>query len=224
MRVLMIAPPGAGKGPSGSRIAAHFGVPAHRHRRPVPSATSPAVQLLGRAVRGYLDRGGPGPGHDLMLDMARRALPSRKAAGAASPGRLPADGRAGLGGIPGRRLESGSPRESRCTCGPTTTKWSGGCSRGPDRAPLRRRRAGHPAAAGPLPRGHRADTRLVRPPRAILLSVDGMRTPTGSPPTSSGRSKRSRPCRPSITAAGLRSPRPRPSEPAGICPRVRPET
>ncbi|GAA3213233.1 adenylate kinase [Dactylosporangium siamense] len=72
MRVLMIAPPGAGKGTQGARIAAHFGVPhlatGDLLRRHVARGTP-----LGRTVQAYLDRGGLVPDR-LMQDLVRKAL------------------------------------------------------------------------------------------------------------------------------------------------------
>src|SRR6266702_4456139 len=56
MRVLMIAPPGAGKGTQGALIAAHFDIPhiatGELLRDHVARRTA-----LGRAVQAYLDRG-----------------------------------------------------------------------------------------------------------------------------------------------------------------------
>jgi adenylate kinase len=72
MRVLMIAPPGAGKGTQGARIAAHFGVPhlatGDLLRRHVALGTG-----LGRTVQEYLDRGGLVPDR-VMQDLVRRSL------------------------------------------------------------------------------------------------------------------------------------------------------
>ena len=72
MRVLMIAPPGAGKGTQGARIAAHFGVPhlatGDLLRRHVALRTS-----LGQTVQQHLDRGSLVPDR-LMQDLVRRAL------------------------------------------------------------------------------------------------------------------------------------------------------
>jgi adenylate kinase len=72
MRVLMIAPPGAGKGTQGARIAAYFGVPhlatGDLLRRHVALGTS-----LGRTVQRHLDRGSLVP-DDVMQDLVRRAL------------------------------------------------------------------------------------------------------------------------------------------------------
>ncbi len=56
MRILMIAPPGAGKGTQGALIAAHFDVPhiatGDLLRHHVARRTA-----LGRAVQEYLNRG-----------------------------------------------------------------------------------------------------------------------------------------------------------------------
>lgn len=79
MRVLMIAPPGAGKGTQGALIAAHFGI---RH-----IATGELLRdhvarrtVLGQAVQGYLDRGELVP-DQVVLDMVREELVAAKAAG-----------------------------------------------------------------------------------------------------------------------------------------------
>lgn len=79
MRVLMIAPPGAGKGTQGARIAAHFGVPhlaiGDLLRRHVALGTS-----LGRTVQRHLDRGSLVPDR-VMQDLVRRALADATAGG-----------------------------------------------------------------------------------------------------------------------------------------------
>jgi adenylate kinase len=79
MRVLMIAPPGAGKGTQGELIAAHFGIPhiatGELLRDHVARRTD-----LGLAVQGYLDRGELVP-DQIVLDMVREALIAAKAAG-----------------------------------------------------------------------------------------------------------------------------------------------
>jgi adenylate kinase len=79
MRVLMIAPPGAGKGTQGALIAAHFSIPhiatGELLRDHVARRTS-----LGLAVQEYLDRGGLVP-DQVVLDMVREAVVAAKAAG-----------------------------------------------------------------------------------------------------------------------------------------------
>jgi adenylate kinase len=69
MRVLMIAPPGAGKGTQGEVIAEHFGVPhiatGDLLRDHVARGTD-----IGRQVAGYLDRGELVP-DEVILDMVR---------------------------------------------------------------------------------------------------------------------------------------------------------
>src|SRR5690242_7064351 len=79
MRVLMIAPPGAGKGTQGALIAAHFGIPhiatGELLRDHVARRTS-----LGLAVQEYLDRGELVP-DQVVLDMVREAVVAAKAAG-----------------------------------------------------------------------------------------------------------------------------------------------
>jgi adenylate kinase len=79
MRILMIAPPGAGKGTQGALIAAHFGIPhiatGELLRDHVARRTA-----LGLAVQKYLDCGELVP--DLVvLDILREAMIAAKAAG-----------------------------------------------------------------------------------------------------------------------------------------------
>jgi adenylate kinase len=79
MRVLMIAPPGAGKGTQGALIAAHFGIPhiatGDLLRDHVARQTD-----LGRAVRRRLDRGELVP-DEIVLDMVREAFVAARASG-----------------------------------------------------------------------------------------------------------------------------------------------
>ena len=79
MRILMIAPPGAGKGTQGALIAAHFHIPhiatGELLRDHVARRTA-----LGQAVRAYLDRGELVP-DQIVLDMTREAVIAAKAAG-----------------------------------------------------------------------------------------------------------------------------------------------
>jgi adenylate kinase len=79
MRILMIAPPGAGKGTQGALIAAHFSIPhiatGELLRDHVARRTG-----LGRAVQAYLDRGELVPDH-IVLDMLREAMTAARAAG-----------------------------------------------------------------------------------------------------------------------------------------------
>jgi adenylate kinase len=79
MRVLMIAPPGAGKGTQGALIAAHFGIPhiatGELLRDQVARQTD-----LGRAVQQHLERGELVP-DEIVLDMVRQALVAAAAVG-----------------------------------------------------------------------------------------------------------------------------------------------
>lgn len=79
MRVLMVAPPGAGKGTQSALIAAHFGIPhiatGDLLRDHVARRTS-----LGLAVQEYLDRGELVP-DQIVLDMVREAVVAAKAVG-----------------------------------------------------------------------------------------------------------------------------------------------
>jgi adenylate kinase len=72
MRVLMVAPPGAGKGTQGAVIAAHFDIPhiatGDLLREHVARQTE-----LGRAVQHHLDRGELVP-DEIVLDMVRDAF------------------------------------------------------------------------------------------------------------------------------------------------------
>jgi adenylate kinase len=77
MRILMIAPPGAGKGTQSILIATHFCIPhissGDLLREHVRRGTE-----LGRSVRDYLDRGGLVP-DDVVVEMVRLALINVKA-------------------------------------------------------------------------------------------------------------------------------------------------
>jgi adenylate kinase len=79
MRVLMIAPPGAGKGTQGALIATHFDIPhiatGDMLRDHVARGTD-----LGRTVKRHLDRGELVP-DEIVLDMVRTAFVEAKAAG-----------------------------------------------------------------------------------------------------------------------------------------------
>ena len=79
MQVLMIAPPGAGKGTQGALIAAHFDIPhiatGELLRDHVARRTP-----LGLAVQEYLDRGELVP-DQVVLDMVRAELITAKAVG-----------------------------------------------------------------------------------------------------------------------------------------------
>jgi adenylate kinase len=76
MRVLMVAPPGAGKGTQGAAIAAHFHIPhiatGELLREHVTRGTR-----LGRAIRERLDHGDLVP-DEIVLDMVRHAMESAK--------------------------------------------------------------------------------------------------------------------------------------------------
>jgi adenylate kinase len=79
MRVLLVAPPGAGKGTQGALIAAHFGVPriatGDLLREHVACSTD-----LGRAVQDHLDRGELVP-DEIVLEMVRAEFVQAKAGG-----------------------------------------------------------------------------------------------------------------------------------------------
>src|ERR1035441_2523509 len=79
MRVLMIAPPGAGKGTQGALIAAHFDIP-HIATGDLLRDHVARRTALGLAVQEYLDRGELVP-DQIVLDMVREELIAAKAAG-----------------------------------------------------------------------------------------------------------------------------------------------
>src|SRR3954447_3337359 len=79
MRVLLIAPPGAGKGTQGALIATHFGLPhiatGHLLRDHVARRTE-----LGLAVKRHLDEGSLVP-DEIVLEMVEQQFAIAKAAG-----------------------------------------------------------------------------------------------------------------------------------------------
>jgi adenylate kinase len=79
MRILMIAPPGAGKGTQGALIAAHFSIP-HIATGELLRDHVARQTPLGQAVQTYLDRGELVP-DQIVLDMVREAMIAAKAAG-----------------------------------------------------------------------------------------------------------------------------------------------
>jgi adenylate kinase len=79
MRVLMIAPPGAGKGTQGKLIAAHFGIP-HVATGDLLRDHVARRSALGRTVQDYLDHGELVP-DQIVVDMVTEALVAAKAAG-----------------------------------------------------------------------------------------------------------------------------------------------
>ncbi|GIF01156.1 adenylate kinase [Paractinoplanes rishiriensis] len=79
MRVLLVAPPGAGKGTQGALIATHFGV-AHIATGELLRDHVARGTELGRAVRDHLSRGELVP-DQIVLDMVGAAFTEAKAAG-----------------------------------------------------------------------------------------------------------------------------------------------
>jgi adenylate kinase len=79
MRILLVAPPGAGKGTQGALIAAHFDIP-HIATGDLLRDHVARQTELGRAVKEHLDRGGLVP-DDIVLDMVRAALIEAKNSG-----------------------------------------------------------------------------------------------------------------------------------------------
>jgi adenylate kinase len=76
MRVLMVAPPGAGKGTQGAVIAAHFDIP-HVATGDLLRDHVARQTKLGRAVRDHLDRGDLVP-DEIVLDMVHDAFVAAK--------------------------------------------------------------------------------------------------------------------------------------------------
>ena len=79
MRILMVAPPGAGKGTQGALIAAHFNIPHIATGDLLRDHVARRI-ALGQAVQAYLDRGELVP-DQIVLDMTREAIVAAKAAG-----------------------------------------------------------------------------------------------------------------------------------------------
>jgi adenylate kinase len=79
MRILMIAPPGAGKGTQGALIAAHFGIPHIATGDLLRDHVARSTEL-GRTVRRHIDRGELVP-DEVVLDMVRGAFVAAKADG-----------------------------------------------------------------------------------------------------------------------------------------------
>lgn len=86
MRVIMLAPPGAGKGTQGGRIAARYGVP-HIASGDVFREEVTRGSALGQRVRGYVEAGDLVP-DDIVLDL----LMGRVIAASASDGGYVLDG------------------------------------------------------------------------------------------------------------------------------------
>ena len=79
MRVLLVAPPGAGKGTQGALIATHFGIP-HIATGDLLRDHVARRTALGRAVQEHLDRGELVP-DEFVLDMVRDAMIAAKQSG-----------------------------------------------------------------------------------------------------------------------------------------------
>lgn len=79
MRVLMIAPPGAGKGTQGAVIATHFDIP-HVAMGDLLRDHVALQTELGRAVQQHLERGELVP-DEIVLDMVKEAFLAAKRAG-----------------------------------------------------------------------------------------------------------------------------------------------
>src|SRR5512142_3194187 len=174
MRVLMIAPPGAGKGTQGTLIAAHFDIP-HIATGELLRDHVARQTTLGQAVQAYLDRGELVP-DQVVLDMVREAMVAAKAAG----------GGYVLDGIPRNMHQARAAyliaRELGMTAGVALHLQAGDAElmrRLLARAALEHRSADCPRM--PLPR-LAPSPRVTSSPRAwhrargILVSVDAMRS------------------------------------------------
>ena len=76
MRVLLVAPPGAGKGTQGALIATHFGIPHIATGDLLRDHVAQGTEL-GRTVRDHLERGELVP-DEIVLDMVRGAIVEAK--------------------------------------------------------------------------------------------------------------------------------------------------
>ena len=79
VRVLMIAPPGAGKGTQGALVATHFGIPRVATGDLLRDHVARQTEL-GRAVQSHLERGELVP-DEIVLGMVRAAFVAAKATG-----------------------------------------------------------------------------------------------------------------------------------------------
>lgn len=79
MRILLVAPPGAGKGTHGALIATHFGVPHIATGDLLRDHVARGTEL-GRAVKRHLDEGGLVP-DEIVLGMVEEAFAAAKEAG-----------------------------------------------------------------------------------------------------------------------------------------------
>lgn len=79
MKVLMIAPPGAGKGTQGEVIASHFDIPHIATGDLLRDHVARGTEL-GRSVQHYLDRGELVP-DEVVLSMVREALEAARGGG-----------------------------------------------------------------------------------------------------------------------------------------------
>src|SRR5690348_16621220 len=79
MRILMVAPPGAGKGTQSALIAAHFGIPCIAIGEMLRDHVARATDL-GRTVKDHLDRGELIP-DEVVMSLVREGYIDAKAAG-----------------------------------------------------------------------------------------------------------------------------------------------
>ncbi|MEU4242581.1 adenylate kinase [Actinoplanes sp. NPDC026619] len=78
MRILLIAPPGAGKGTQGALIATHFGIP-HVATGDLLRDHVARGSELGRAVKQHLDDGGLAPDEVVLAMVEQEFLAAKKA-------------------------------------------------------------------------------------------------------------------------------------------------
>jgi adenylate kinase len=79
MRLVLMGPPGAGKGTQGALLARRYGVPRYSTGDILRASRREGTEL-GRAAQGYMDAGELVP-DDIILGMMREALSSEQAAG-----------------------------------------------------------------------------------------------------------------------------------------------
>jgi adenylate kinase len=79
MRILMIAPPGAGKGTQGALVADHFGIPLISIGEMLRDHVARGTEI-GRTVQSYLDHGELAP-DEIVMDLVRQGFIAAEAAG-----------------------------------------------------------------------------------------------------------------------------------------------
>ena len=157
VRVVLLGPPGAGKGTQAKKLAEKLGDPADLHRRPVPAATSTTAPTLGLEAKRYLDAGDLVPS-----ELTNKLVDDRLDESDAADGFI-------LDGYPRSLEQAKALRRHAGTPGhrSSTRCWSSGCPRRSCSAaqgarPRRRHRRRHPQPDEDLPRRDRAAAGLLQ--------------------------------------------------------------